>query len=339
MPRDDRPANRAGGLIAPAAIDRWPRGVSCEGGFRLLGTPLGFHGSLRPGLLFLSSTDDRVPRNDQRVITTPFTAAAVGAEERDLDALTLGFGRKIRLGRMDISLQPAGLDPGAAQLEIGFKDRHIVYCGGIRLTAPLLAPAAEVARCDLLLLDVEPAEPRPTSPRRSGKKLAEWLAAELDRRRRPAVVCGSRSAALDTAFALSRLGAPVRACRPLFEMLRRVEHLGLSVPDLCRLEQSWPEAGVTLHYASLWPRATKSRAYKGPVAYVGPGRAKPKWAKASFRLGEGEDRPGLISYVKQTGTSKVALGPRCDQATAAMLARAGVTVYRVDRPTQIPLPI
>jgi len=335
MPRDDRPSRTDGGLISPAAIDRWPRGVSCEGGFRLLGTPLGFLGSSRPGLLFVSNVNDPIPRSNQRVLTTPFVAAAIGTENRELDALTLGFGRKIRLGRMDISLIPAGLDPGSAQLEIGFKDRHIVYCGGVRLTAPLFAPPAEIARCDLLLLDVAPAEPRPGSPKRSVSRLARWVAEQLDADQAPVVVCGNAGAALDAAHTLARLEVPARACRPLFEMIRRVEGHGLSFPRLRRLEQTLPERDVLLHLERIWTGRTK----RGSVAYVGPGREQPAWADAAFRLGESEDRPGLVTYVKETGASKVALGPRCDEATAAMLADAGVAIYRVGRPTQIPLPL
>jgi hypothetical protein len=131
------------------------------------------------------------------------------------------------------------------------------------------------------------------------------------------------------------MDVPTRACRPLFEMIRRIESFGLSFPRLRRLEQTLPEEGVLLHLSRLWePLETDA-----PVAYVGPGRKPRDWADASFRMGEGEDRPGLVAFVKQTGAAKVALGPRCDQATASMLANAGVAVYRVGHPTQIPLPL
>jgi len=335
MPRVDRPSSNRGNLISPAAIDRWPRGVSCEGGFRLLGTPLGFIGSPNPGLLFIASVDDPAPRGNQRILATPFAAAAIGAELRDLDALTLGFGRKIRLGRMDISMVPAGLDPGSAQLEVGFKDRRIVYCGGVRLQAPLFASPIEIATCDLLLLDVAPAEPRPGSPKRVAARLGKWVTEQLDAGRVPAVVCGSAGAALDAAWTISRLDVPTRACRPLFEMIRRVEAYGLPFPRLRRLEQRFPRRGVLLHLDRIW----SSRRRRNPVAYAGPGREQPAWADVAFRLGESEDRPGLVSYVRETGAAKVALGPRCDETTAAMLTKAGVSVYRVGHPTQIPLPL
>jgi hypothetical protein len=338
MSREDRPGRSATGLIEPLANDRWPRGVTCRGGFKLLGTPLGFAGAANPGLYFVGNTNDPTPTTGQRILCTPFTAAALGAEQRGLDALTLEFDRKIRLGRMDIRLLPAGLGPGTAQLEIGFSDRKISYCGGVRLGTPLHSPAAEIPECDLLLLDTAPAEPRPPSPRRTADRLARWVAEQLDRGDAPAVVCGSSTAALEAAWALGRAGLRFRACRPLFEMLRRIGPLGYAHPNLHRLEQRWPTATAVLHLTRLWPPPAIPARPRDAVAYVGPGRALPRFAGVGFRLGEGEDRPGLVSYVESTGAKQVALGPRCDDATAALLAKTAVSIFRVEKPTQIPLP-
>ena len=118
--------NGGGELMQPRAIDRWPRGIACDGGFKLLGTPLGFKGSNHPGLLFYSSIDETVPLQGQRILATPFAAAAIGASARGLDALVLDYERKVRLGRMDIRLLSSGLGPGSALLEIGFQERRIL---------------------------------------------------------------------------------------------------------------------------------------------------------------------------------------------------------------------
>ena len=337
---DDR-SGRTGGrasLMDLAAIDRWPRGIACDGGFKILGTPLGFAGSRRPGLLFLGGADARPPRRGQRAIATPFVASALGAAERELDALALGYGRAIRLGRMDLRLLPSGVGPGAAQLELGFRGRSIAYCDGVRLASPLHGPPAEVARCDLLLLDAAPADPRPGSPRRAAKRLAAWADEHL-RAGPTAIVAGGAYAALDAAFALTRAGIPIRAVRPVFEMLRRVEDHGFGVPRLRRLEQRAVDDALILHLDRLWPRAGVAGATRGRVAFCGPGRRVPAYASAGFRLGESEDRPGLIAYAKRTGAAHIALGPRCDDATAELLARTGAAVYRVERPTQMPLPL
>lgn len=325
-------------LAGPATADHWPRGISRAGGFRLPGTPLGFPGCTRAGLLFLGDPDQEPPRRGQRVLATPFTAAAIGARERGLDALHLGFGRKIRLGRMDIRLLPAGRGPGSAMLEVGLGDRRIVYCGGVRLGKPFLGPAAEIAPCDLLLLDAKAADARPPSPRRTGKQLAEWAAAALPGSR-PVIACGNLTAALETARALVDAGVPVRAFRPLYEMFCRLEEHEFEAAGLHRLEEELPEGEAILHAADVWPGSRLAREPRLAVAHAGPGRACPGWAARTFRLGEGEDRPGLVELVRGTGAAEVALGPGCDDDTAAALAVTGARVYRPQRPTQIPLPI
>ena len=129
----------------------------------------------------------------------------------------------------------------------------------------------------------------------------------------------------------------VRAQRSLFEMLRRIELAGYALPHLRRLEQELPKTGVVLHLADLWPSSNLTYGSQLPTAFIGPGRAKPHWAKVGFRLGEGEDRPGLVSYVKKTGATEVALGPKCDEATAKLLAKAGLAVYKLRSPRQMSL--
>lgn len=326
-------------LIRPAATDRWPRGIAYEGGFRILGTPISFGRTHGATLRFISNVDEPLPRLGDRILVTPAAAAAMGAERHGFDALALGFDRKIRLGRMDIQLHSAGLGLGSAQFEVAFKDRRIVFCGGVRLTQPLACQPVVLPRCDLLLLDVEPAEPRPPSPRRVAPKIRAFVEEACASSRLAVLVCGSLSAALDVCSILQDLDAPMRAVRPLYEMACRVGPFGIALPGLCRLEQALPDHGVVVHLERLWlgARAAQQRDDLA-VARVGPGRDEPAWAEACFRLGEGEDRPGLVEYAAGTGASQIAMGPRCDEETFALLEKAGLNPYRVSRPEQIPLP-
>ena len=71
------------------------------------------------------------------------------------------------------------------------------------------------------------------------------------------------------------------------------------------------------------------------AVYVGPGRAVPGWADETFRLGESEDRSGLVSYVTKMRPSQVVLGPGCDRVTANMLGEAGFSVYRLHEARQM----
>jgi len=328
--------NGGGELMQPRPIDRWPRGIACDGGFRLLGTPLGFAGSAHPGLLFYSGVDDAIPLQGQRILATPFAAAAIGAAIRGLDALVLDYERKVRLGRMDIRLLSSGLGPGSAALEIGFQERRILYCGSVRTATPLLGLPAASTPCDLLLLDTAPAAPRGIAPRTAARRLDAAVRGSLADGAVAAVACGSRTAAIEAAYVLGQIDAPLLAVRPIFEMLRRIEKFGLACPRLHRLEQAWPGSGTVLHYEHLLPQTVRN-ATSTRVIHVGPMAAGSP--SGTIRLGDGADRPELVEFALGTGAAHVALGPRCDAQTAAMLEKAGAQVYRVHDPTQIPLPL
>ncbi|MCU0664175.1 MAG: hypothetical protein MUC50_17835 [Myxococcota bacterium] len=327
-------------LKQPLASDRWPRGISYDGGFRILGTPLGFGKARDAGLMFLPHADAPIPRRGSRVLTTPVCAAAIDASRRGLDALTLGYDRRIRLGRMDLRLVPAGLGPGSAMLEVSFKDRTILYCGGLRTGRPLSAPAVENQSCDLVLLDIPTAEPKPPSPQRTADRLFTWVASTLAKTQVAIVACGTMAAALEVLWVLREGCLDVRAHRPVFECSRRLSTQGLAMPPLHRLDRSWPGTGVVLYMADAWKRAPlRETVPRGSVAFAGSGRAVPAFASISFRLGEPEDRPGLVSFVLSTGARQVALGPKADPILSDALAKAGIEVFRVSSPTQMALPL
>jgi hypothetical protein len=315
-----------------------PQGVVFDNGFRLRGTPIGFAGARGAGFHLLSNLDEPVPRRTESVLVTPFMAAAMGAKKRGLDVLQLEYNRKLRFGQIDIKLLPAGVGPGSAQYEVAFKKRTLLFSGGVRLARPLIFQPAEFPKCDTLLLDVKPADPRPPAPARVSAKLKAWAKDALAAGQVPVIALGSLNAVFDAAWTLAFLDCEIRTSRPLFEMLRRVERLGFKVPALRRLNQTWPRGGVVLHLADLWPQSRFCGKASALAAYVGPGRAVPEWADAGFRLGECEDRPGIVSYVKQIGARQVVLGPACDERLFELLRKSGVEVYRVQHSSQMSLP-
>jgi hypothetical protein len=320
--------------IAVDAVDGLPQGIAYEGGFRILGTPLGFGGARNADLQFLSHVDERLPRRCKSILTTPFVAEAVGAEKRGVDTLSLSYDRRIRLGKLDIRLFPAGLGPGSAQLEVAYKGRKIVFSGGVRLTSQNGFSPAEFSKCDLLLLDATPAEARPPSPERVSEKLKRWVKKHISEGKVPVLCFGSRGAVLEAAWSLRHLDTRVCAYRPIYDMLRRVERVGFSLIRLRRLQQRLPSTGMVFHFARLWP-GSKFGDKEIRVAYVGPGREVPAWASEAFRLGESESRSGLVSYVSKMQPSQVALGPRCDEAISKRLSEAGVRVYRIHEARQM----
>jgi hypothetical protein len=241
---------------------------------------------------------------------------------------------------MDLRLVPAGLGPGSAMLEVSFKEHRILYCGGLRTARPLASPSVENLSCDLLLIDVPASEPKPPSPQRTADRLFAWIASALARTELAVIACGSMAAAQDVLWVLREGGFDVRAHRPVFEASRRLAAQGLAMPQLHRLEQSLPVSGVVLYMADAWQCLPLAQTISmSSVAFVGPGRQTPPWSSASFRLGETEDRAGLLTFIQSTGAKQVALGPAADPSLCDGLSHRGIEVFRVSRPKQMPLPL
>ena len=324
-------------MIKPATLDRWPRGIAYHKGFRILGTPLGF-GDVIGCLRFLDHLEAKGPRKGERIITSQLLSLAFGEKRRRNDILGLGHTQTIRLGQMALRIYPAGLGPGSAQLEVSIKDRKILYCGGVRMARPLICAAAEVPRCDLLLLDAPISEPKPPAPATMSKALQAWLRACIDEKQRPFMIFGNRAAALEAVYSASGLGRPLRVQRRLFEMIRRMSvdlPLGNAVLRLGKKVKD--DEGALISIAD-WH---KSRFFEEPdkrVAYIGPGRAVPPFADVAFRMGESEDRPGMLAYIKQTGATQVALGDMTDESLTEPLQEMGIEAFRLTHPEQIPLP-
>jgi hypothetical protein len=269
----------------------------------------------------------------------PVLAATLDMERRGLDTLSLDYARKIRLGRMDMQLHPAGLGPGSAQFELSFRGQHVVFCGGIRLGVPLATTRASIPKCDILLLDVEPAEPKPPSVKQESTRLIKWVQDALASSSLPLVACGNLTSAIDVMWALQSLNVEIRAVRPLFEIYRRFSRSNALSWRVLRLNQTWPKQGIVIHLSRLWPHSRYFGKVVAKIVYAGPGRMSPDWAETGFRFGEGEDRSGLVSYVRRSGAKQVALGPHCDQILAKLLAKNGARIYRAQGSMQIPLPL
>ena len=238
---------------------------------------------------------------------------------------------------MDIRLLPSGFGLGGALLEVTYKDRSIAYCGGVRLSRPLFGEPVQIPKCDLLLIDTDCADPRPPSAKTSSTNLIRW-ARETIGAGVPVIACGSPASAVEAAWSLKDFDLPVTTSRPLFEMLRRIEPLGHRFPGLRRLNQEWPTEGLVLHFSHLWATSPFFGMTRN-VAYAGPGKTPPPWATTSFRMGEREDRSGLVSFARDTGASVVALGPGLDESTGSLFMKSGIQVSRLEKPEQMPLPL
>jgi len=310
-----------------------------ERGFRLLQTPLGFGNNREARLVYLSHIDQRLPYTPRRLLATTFAASALKASKRH-DTLRLDFNRPaIRLGKLELQLFPSGMGPGSAILLIGFRGQKIAYCSGIRLAAPLLGPHIDIPKCDSIIVDFVPAQPKPDAPQVAKKKLVDWISKTKGKGYIPVVYCGTLTAAQDVCAALRNSGNSLRAARYLFEMYRRVDPNWEVLSKSVLLSKYVSEDSVIVQKLVSFQKHRLPEHLKYRCAYAGPKSIDPGHFDTSFRIGETEDRTGLFTFLKKTEAQNVVLQPQCDRQTLAYLQKKGLNVVRPALPEQIRLPL
>ncbi len=319
-------------LIDIQAVDRLPRGVICDGGFKLTGTPLAFVGARNPGLLFCAHLDQAVPLNAPRLIGTGLVMAALRSGRRHVDTLAVDYDRPFRLGRMDLRLLPAGWGPGSAMLEIRVQGRTIVFCGGLRVSQPLSGEPSVNVHCDLLLLDAVSRPERTMAPRTVKKQFVRWVM-EQQSAIAVAVVCDCRTALYDVVSILSELPVPVHAHRSAYEMLRDTGALVSGSGAILRQESLWPASGVVLflrHAFQVSRFRTRADVRVCRAGAVGDDSDQ-------FAFCAPESAREYVAFARRTGASAIMLGPGCSPDMVEAFARSSLPVHRCHQPVQLPL--
>ncbi|HYX91607.1 MAG TPA: MBL fold metallo-hydrolase, partial [Myxococcaceae bacterium] len=140
-----------------------------KAGLHLSGTELWFDANRKSDLSFVSHAHaDHIARH-ARVIATAATLRLMQHRLGKLHgALPVPYRRPFDLGRLVLELLPAGHVLGSAQLRVIREDgTRIVYTGDINFTNALTAEPAEIADCDVLVIESTFGHPRYVFPPRA----------------------------------------------------------------------------------------------------------------------------------------------------------------------------
>lgn len=98
------------------------------------------------------------------------------------------LGRRMKLGEVEVEAHAAGHHLGAVQFEVITAESNLVYAGRINFVDTLMASAAEVAPCDLLILETTFASPSQSLPPRESTvaRIVRWALECVKDRRIPA---------------------------------------------------------------------------------------------------------------------------------------------------------
>ncbi|MBN2340213.1 MAG: hypothetical protein JXX29_23120 [Deltaproteobacteria bacterium] len=317
-----------------------PRGIICDRGFKILGTPLAFKNAKNPGLLFYADLDMTIPRGTKRVIGTALVMNALNAKHRNIDAIAVGYDRMFKLGNMELKLLPSGMGPGTALLEIKFKNKSILYTAGLRSAKSLSGEQVQPVHSDILLVDYAVSEHKSPAPKTAKAELLKWIhshrAAESGIA--PALMCGNRTSVFEALAAVADLDEPVIAHRSVYNLLRDTGVPFLAKHAISRMERKWPIRGIVLLMHSTFAGGRYRTDHQIPRCFCGPHSLAPPDAM-HIPFGEREHVRGLIKFAKQCNVHTVAISSIANEHTAAAFRKAGFDVFYSKIPEQLTLPL
>lgn len=144
------------------------------------------------------------------------------------------FGRRLRIGEVEIEAHDAGHVLGAAQYEIITSESNLVYASHINFMDTSLTRAAEVAPCDLLVLETGFSSSETLPPRESTiGQIVTWALDCIKERRIPALVTD-----------------PIGLAQELVRIFNTWTELPVIVhPRIARINKVYESNGVALRYA------------------------------------------------------------------------------------------
>jgi len=140
--------------------------VRYEGGVRLEGRPLWFDPLEKKPFAILSSALSAPLIVHERTVLHPATLEAHPRRRAHQAFLTADYGQRLLLGPADITLHPAGVCPGSAQVLVEDGGRRLLYVGPF---CPRPTRATEnfvPVRADVLVVDLDHVSHEPQNARR-----------------------------------------------------------------------------------------------------------------------------------------------------------------------------
>lgn len=317
-----------------------------RGGLHLTGTPLWLDARRKSELSFVSHAhSDHIARHE-RVIATAATLRLMAHRLGKVPgALPAPYRRPFELGPLVLELLPAGHVLGSAQLRVTLADgTRVVYTGDLNLTPSLTAEAAEVAECDVLVIESTFGHPRYVfgSKEETLEQVARWVKDKLDRGIPPVLLAYSLGKSQEVIKFLTGRGFDVCAHPAVYDVGQLYLELGVTLGRVRRFGGKLkdgevgvftPQAKRSGALASLWPRATAVL-----TGWALDADAHRRYgADVAFPLSDHADFPQLVAYAKATGAREVLTHHGFAEELALALRADGVTARRIGQPLQLKL--
>src|SRR6218665_2444286 len=327
-------------------------------GLQLAGTPLFLDATRKAPLSFVRPAHaDHIGRHERTIATAAtlrFMTHRLGKVHAPLPA---PYGRPFDLGPLSLELLPAGHILGSAQLRVIREDgKRIVYTGDLNLVPSLTAEPAQVAECDLLVIESTFGHPRYAFPPREEVfgQVETWVRRHLERGAVPVLLGYSLGKSQEAMKYLSGRGFSLVAHASIHEVALLYGELGVPIERM-RCFDGRVEPGEVLFFPAACGAGRGALVLLAPghrrAHGLGHGRAggraalrrgrglpgvRPRRLRVARALREGHGRPRHHPpprLRRGTGPGDARRGPGCASARSAQAARAPLIRHAVRHPS------
>ncbi len=318
-----------------------------KAGLHLTGTALWLDAHRKSELSFVSHAhSDHIAKHD-RVIATSATLRLMAHRLGKLHApLPAPYNRPFELGPLVLELLPAGHILGSAQLRVTREDGvRVVYSGDVNFVPSLTAEPAQVAECDVLVLESTFGHPRYVFPPKAKvlEEVEAWARAKLAQGVTPVLLGYPLGKSQEAIRYLTERGLPICAHRQIYEIVEIYQELGIPLSNVRRYAGRIHDGEVGFfpphvsRGSGISKLARKETAVLTGWAVEGPLAARRYGADCAFPLSDHADFPALIDYAKRTGAAEVVTHHGFAEVLAKALRAEGIEARAVGKPHQLSL--
>lgn len=269
-------------------------------------------------------------------------------------ALSVPFGRRFALGRLDLELLPSSFALGAAALWVGGGARSVLYTGPLSRPSHVLSQQLAPRRAEVVVVPAGPAAlraPDAPAPEASEQALLDFVAGALRQGQLPLLFVPALGVAQELVHRLTGAGYVLRLQRQIYAACQAYAASGATPLELRALRREglrsasgaaragevalWPDDPA--HAAALADLPRTRRALVGGGAGLGA-RAEQLGCERAFALGSQPSYAELVHYLRACQAARVVLlDALADDALARALRDEGWAVECCGAPRQLPL--
>lgn len=274
---------------------------------------------------------DHIARHE-RVIATQPTLRLMEHRLGPLNVcLPAPYNRPFEVGPLSLELLPAGHILGSAQLRVTRRDGvRVVYTGDLNLSAALTAEPAQIAECDVLVMEATFGHPRYRFPpkREVLAQVADWAHGCIRRDVAPVVLGYALGKAQEAIRYLGEAGFRIAAHRSVSRISAIYEECGVPLGPVRTYDGHWEKGEVLVFppfrrragLATLGPRETAVL-----TGWAMDPRAASRYgADRAFPLSDHADFNGLMAYARDTGAQEVLLHHGFAETLAKAMCAKGI---------------